>query len=205
MGFLVPKLQLNAGEQMLWSQLANHQQTRNGRLHQMGGRLTVTDQRAVFTPNRLDRHRGAELWQVKLTELTSTSVMPPSRLPGPWAMAGSTAEAETRDRLCLAANGDEQLFTLNGSVEGAVRRLRDAVATVPGAPATALDPPIAHSVNLAERRAWFRRRVTFTVCFLILEMIVFHWLLRQPWGLLLLINGCFGALAVKLYRDQSRS
>jgi hypothetical protein len=68
MGLWLAKPKLDAGEEIQWQTSAGRSLNR---WITSGGRLTVTNKRVLFQPNRFDRATGKSPWECPLASVTS--------------------------------------------------------------------------------------------------------------------------------------
>ncbi len=107
MGLWVGKPRLKNGERLEWKKNANRQQ---GPIRAVGGRLYLTNERLIFSPNRVDRITRGESWQTSLTEITEIGL----------------ESTGLRKRLSVAAGENTDLFVVNSPGE-CVNRIRNAL------------------------------------------------------------------------------
>ena len=75
MGIWFPSVALANGEQVRYRAAANSFRGRRS----IGGQITITDQRLIFTPNRLDGLTGGRRRAISLDEIRSVQTLDPGR------------------------------------------------------------------------------------------------------------------------------
>ena len=105
-GRWVREPELSFGEEILWRRNANREQTS---LRQVGGRLFLTNQRLLFTPNRFDDATDGASLSCPVTHVADVAVEP-SGLAAP--LLGRTARLRRRRRVELQ-DGRVELFVVN--------------------------------------------------------------------------------------------
>jgi len=75
MGIWFPSVGLANGEQVRYQAAANSFRGRRS----IGGQITLTDQRLIFTPNRLDGLTGGHRRAISLNEIRGTETLEPGR------------------------------------------------------------------------------------------------------------------------------
>ncbi len=121
MGLWVRMPFLRTGETVRWSAAANRMQSEK---RAVGGRLSLTQDRLLFEPNRLDAITGGRPWKTTLSDIAKISIEPSKH-----TLAIGAAAAKLRRRLRLdMVNSDVELFVIN-HVNDAVETLTSAVAS----------------------------------------------------------------------------
>lgn len=119
MGWWVAKPTLGGVEKIQASWGANRQQTAT---RQVGGRLTLTNQRLLFVPNRVDALTGGRRWSVFLTQIRGVGDVPPV-----FTLAVSAKAAQNRRRLRVEqTSGEVDAFVVN-RVNGVIERINAAL------------------------------------------------------------------------------
>jgi hypothetical protein len=110
-GIWVAPPELDHGEEVLWEAFANRKQGRRA----VGGRLTVTNRRFLFQPNRLDGITGGRSWSCPLASVIGIEAI----APGAEVLTGGL-----RRRLGVMTDGGLEVFVVN-AVDRQVVHLRD--------------------------------------------------------------------------------
>jgi len=107
------------GEEVTWSRSANRMQGSRG----VGGKLFLTEQRILFSPNRVDGLTGGKPWSVEISSVSEVGVEPKGS--GKQSKMGGGL----RDRLRIrTGHGGEELFVVNKLEAEVLPKLREAVS-----------------------------------------------------------------------------
>ena len=116
-GGLVTSQEARPGEEVVWSQGANRMQGSRA----VGGKLFLSNERILFSPNRIDALTGGKRWFAELKNVTEVGVEP--KRSGRSARLG----VGLRDRLRIVAGADDELFVVSKLEDEVLPRLRAAM------------------------------------------------------------------------------
>jgi hypothetical protein len=116
MGLWLAQPKLETGETIRWQSSAGRSVNR---WITSGGRLTVTDRRVVFQPNRFDTATGKKPWECPLASVAGFEAVDRDLT----ALAGGT-----RKRLGIQTSEGVELFVVN-DLDDKVLELRDIFST----------------------------------------------------------------------------
>ena len=111
MGWWVAKPNLRDAESVVWTSTANRLQ---GKQRYVGGRLSLTQDRLLFVPNRFDALTGGSRWSAAKTDVSD--VVEAAREQGV-PLTPAKAGASRRRMHVVLADGSDEYFVVNRVTE----------------------------------------------------------------------------------------